>query len=206
MNDSDQYKTIKEQSPPVLFKDKGSKFFGYAFPVSNQDEVKHIIKNLKKEHHAARHWCYAYRLGVESLIYRVNDDGEPKNSAGQPIYGQIKSADLTNILIVVVRYFGGTKLGVGGLINAYKTAARESISSAKIITKTLKLSYSLRFNYDLMNTVMRELKASKISIIDQQMTDSCTFTIGIRKKDAPHVITKLKNIHGLEIRKIKLDP
>ena len=120
----DTFKTILKPSKEVLFKDKNSKFFGYVFPVLNEDDVKNNLEALKKQHHAARHWCYAYQLGTEFVKYRANDDGEPSNSAGMPIYGQIQSFDVTNVLIVVVRYFGGVKLGVGGLINAYRTTAK----------------------------------------------------------------------------------
>jgi len=137
LTEQDTYKTIEKPSEEVLFKDKNSKFFGYAFPVSNEDDVKIHIAELKKTHHAARHWCYAYQIGTETILFRANDDGEPNNSAGMPIYGQIQSFEVTNILIVVVRYFGGTKLGVGGLITAYKTAAQLALESSKIIEKTV---------------------------------------------------------------------
>ena len=139
MIESDTYKTISKSSEEVLFKDKNSKFFGYAFPVENEDEVKIHIETLKKQHHSARHWCYAYQLGTheEHYTYRANDDGEPNNSAGMPIFGQIQSFGVTNILIVVVRYFGGVKLGVSGLINAYKTAAQMALETSTIVTKII---------------------------------------------------------------------
>ena len=124
LNTIDEYKTLANPSAEVIFKDRGSKFLGYAYPISSEKEVAPIISKLKEKHHKARHWCYAWRLGVDVVSFRANDDGEPNNSAGQPIYGQILSNDVTNILLVVVRYFGGTKLGVGGLISAYKTAAQ----------------------------------------------------------------------------------
>ena len=136
MNESkDTYKTILEPSEEVLFKEKNSKFFGYAFPILNEEDVKVHLEQLKKQHFSARHWCYAYQIGTEKITFRANDDGEPNNSAGMPIYGQIQSFEVTNILIVVVRYFGGVKLGVGGLISAYKTAAQMSLENAQIIDR-----------------------------------------------------------------------
>ena len=127
----DTYKTIDSSFEGEIFKDRGSKFIGYCFPILNEDEVKPLIENLKKQHHNARHWCYAWQIGTNKVRYRANDDGEPSNSAGQPIYGQIQSFDVTNILVVVVRYFGGTKLGVGGLINAYRKGAQLALDSFK---------------------------------------------------------------------------
>tara|TARA_R110002074_G_scaffold193447_1_gene359291 strand:- start:347 stop:733 length:387 start_codon:yes stop_codon:yes gene_type:complete len=127
--ENDRYKTILKPSEETLFKDRNSKFFGYAFPVLDEDDVKDCLEELKKKHHTARHFCYAYQIGIEDIKYRANDDGEPNNSAGMPIYGQIQSFDVTNILIVSVRYFGGTKLGVGGLINAYKTSAQLTLET-----------------------------------------------------------------------------
>ena len=138
----DTYKTITDASEETLFKEKNSKFFGYAFPIQNEDDVKSHLETIKKQHHSARHWCYAYQIGNRTIFsYRANDDGEPNNSAGMPIYGQIQSFDVTNILIVVVRYFGGVKLGVGGLINAYKTSAQLALESSKIIDKNNKHKY-----------------------------------------------------------------
>ena len=131
----DTYKTITNPSKEAIFKDKGSKFLGFAFPLQHENQVKEIVDRLKKDHYKARHWCYAWQLGTDVIQFRVNDDGEPNNSAGQPIYGQILSKELTNVLIVVVRYFGGIKLGVGGLVNAYKTAAQLALESSHITTK-----------------------------------------------------------------------
>ena len=137
MIEKDTYNTIKRSTEGILFKEKNSKFFGFAYPVLNEDEVKFYLENLKKEHHSARHWCYAYQIGTETIAYRANDDGEPSNSAGMPIYGQIQSFDVTNILVVVVRYFGGVKLGVGGLISAYKTTAQLTLETCTIVEKTI---------------------------------------------------------------------
>ena len=179
----DTYKTILKPSKEVLFKDKNSKFFGYAYPVFNEDDVKDHIEALKKQHHSARHWCYAYQIGTESIKYRANDDGEPSNSAGMPIYGQIQSFDVTNVLIVVVRYFGGVKLGVGGLINAYRTAAQMALEESNIVEKTINIDYLITFDYKNMNKVMRIIKEKNLNIVNQKMELDCQITISVRKKD-----------------------
>lgn len=170
------YRTIDIKSE-CLLKEKQSKFYGYAFPISDIESVKSSIDSLKKMHHSARHFCYAYQIGVQDLVYRVNDDGEPRNSAGIPIYGQIQSFDLTNILIVVVRYFGGTKLGVGGLVSAYKECAKLTIESNTIITKEITIKIQLKFDYLLMNKVMRVIKEHNLEILKQQMHTSCVFEL-----------------------------
>ena len=157
----DVYKTIETPCEETLFKEKGSKFFGYTFPVSSEKDVKEKLEELKKKHHTARHFCYAYQLGIDNIRFRANDDGEPNNSAGMPIYGQIQSFEVTNILIVSVRYFGGTKLGVGGLISAYKKSAQMALEVSDILTKTINIQYQLNFDYDLMNPVMRIVKEKK---------------------------------------------
>jgi uncharacterized YigZ family protein len=170
------YRTIDIKSE-CLLKEKQSKFYGYAFPISDIESVKSSIDFLKKMHHSARHFCYAYQIGVQDLVYRVNDDGEPRNSAGIPIYGQIQSFDLTNIIIVVVRYFGGTKLGVGGLVSAYKECAKLTIESNTIITKEITIKIQLKFDYLLMNKVMRVIKEHNLEILKQQMHTSCVFEL-----------------------------
>jgi uncharacterized YigZ family protein len=153
---NDTYQTIAFESEEVLFKEKGSKFFGYAFPIINEDEVKPIIENLKKQHPHAVHYCYAYQLGTSPKIsYRANDDGEPNNTAGAPIYGQIQSFGLTNVLVVVVRIFGGIKLGVSGLIAAYKTTAQMTLEICEIVEKTIDVHFLISFDYKNMNKVMR---------------------------------------------------
>lgn len=202
MNILDQYKTIKKPSPEVIFKDRGSKFLGYAFQISSKEEVNPIISKLKDNHHKARHWCYAWRLGVEKVSFRVNDDGEPNNSAGNPIYGQILSFDLTNVLVVVVRYFGGTKLGVGGLINAYRTSAKLSLDTSEIIQKTIDVNFELQFDYVDMDKVMRLIKEKNIHIIHQEMHMSCNFEISIRKKDADSIKSAFKNLRCVQIKVI----
>jgi len=161
----DAYKTIEKPSEETLFKDRNSKFFGYAFPVLNEEDVKEAIDGLKKKHHSARHFCYAWQFGTETFRFRANDDGEPSNSAGMPIYGQIQAFGVTNILIVSVRYFGGTKLGVGGLINAYRSSAQFALEASDIVEKTINIDYKLSFGYDMMNKVMRIIKEKKLNII-----------------------------------------
>ena len=200
--ESDSYKTITKPSEEVLFKDKNSKFFGYAFPVTNEDEVKIHLDNLKKQHHQARHWCYAYQLGTETMTYRANDDGEPNNSAGLPIYGQIQSFGITNILIVVVRYFGGVKLGVGGLINAYKTGAQLALEASNIVIRTINIDFIITFDYKNMNKVMRVIKEKNLKIVNQKLELDCQITISVRKKDAEDIKTIFESIYEINIKKL----
>ena len=170
------YRTFDVKSE-YLLKEKQSKFYGYAFPIAGIESVKSSLDSLKKTHYSARHFCYAYQIGKQSIVYRVNDDGEPRNSAGIPIYGQIQSFDLTNVLIVVVRYFGGTKLGVGGLVSAYKECAKLTIESNTIITKDITITIQIKFDYLLMNKVMRVIKENNLKILNQQMHTSCVFEL-----------------------------
>lgn len=202
--ENDTYKTIVKPNDEVLFKDKNSKFFGYAFPVKNEDEVKAHIEDLKKQHHSARHWCYAYQIGFEEpdLLYRANDDGEPNNSAGMPIYGQIQSFEVTNVLIVVVRYFGGVKLGVGGLINAYKTGAQMALEACKIVTKTINVDFLITFDYKNMNKVMRVIKEKNLNITNQKLELDCQITISVRKNDASTIASIFESIYEVEIKEI----
>lgn len=199
--EKDTYKTILEPSEEVLYKEKGSKFFGYAFPILTEEEVKTHLENLKKQHHSARHWCYAWQLGENYDQYRANDDGEPSNSAGMPIYGQIQSFGMTNILIVVVRYFGGTKLGVGGLAQAYKTAAQMALEKSKIVEKTIDEIFILKFEYPEMNVIMRIIKDENITVIDQKMELDCEFEISVRKKDSKRIFELFENTYKVEILK-----
>lgn len=198
---NDTYKTISKPTDEVLFKDKNSKFFGYAFPVSDEAAIKSHLDALKKQHHSARHWCYAYQIGTEHIKYRANDDGEPSNSAGQPIYGQIQSFELTNVLIVVVRYFGGVKLGVGGLINAYRTGAQWALESAKIIEKTINIDYLIRFDYKNMNKVMRIIKEKQLQIVHQTLELDCRIQISVRKKDATTIFNLFDQLFEIDIKK-----
>ena len=195
----DSYKTIARSSNAVIFKDRGSKFLGYAYPLQCEEKVKDIIDRLKKDHHKARHWCYAWQIGTDTVQFRVNDDGEPNNSAGQPIYGQILSKELTNVLVVVVRYFGGTKLGVGGLVNAYRTAANLALESSQIITKTVDIHFKLIFGYPIMNKVMRVIKENNVALISQKMELKCEFEISIRKKEALKIKRAFDNLRYVEI-------
>ena len=200
MLENDTYKTISNPSEEVLFKDKNSKFYGYAFPVSNEEEIKNHIETLKKHHHSARHWCYAYLLGTqeEHYVFRANDDGEPNNSAGMPIYGQIQSFEITNVLIVVVRYFGGVKLGVSGLINAYKTTAQMALLSSNIITEIISKNVLVSFNYANINKVMRIIKEKNLNIVNQKMELDCEITISVRLKEVETVLEIFDTIFGIE--------
>lgn len=191
----DTYRTILKPSEEILFKEKKSKFFGYAFPISDEEEVKPLIEALRKKHHTANHVCYAWQLGVEDPQYRANDDGEPNNSAGMPIYGQIQSFGVTNILVAVTRIFGGTKLGVGGLISAYKTGAQMALEASNIVEKTLQQQFVLKFDYEQMDKVMRTLKQQQIEILNQTMELSCTFIISVRKQDAEQTLSLFTSMH-----------
>ena len=199
--DKDVYKTIDKASTEALFKDRGSKFYGYAFAVTNEEEIKENIEFLKKQHYNARHWCYAWQLGMKYEKYRANDDGEPTNSAGTPIYGQLQAFEVTNILVVVVRYFGGAKLGVGGLIQAYKTAAKLALENTEIIQKTINEEFILQFNYSEMNKVMRIVKEEQISIINQKLDLNCMYTISVRKKEADKVFKLFNGTYKVLIKK-----
>lgn len=198
----DAYKTIELPSEETLLKEKGSKFFGYAFPVLSEEEVKNWLEVLKKKHPTARHFCYAYQIGIEDVQYRVNDDGEPNNSAGLPIYGQIQSFEVTNILVVSVRYFGGTKLGVGGLISAYKTSAKLALEATEILEKTINIQFELTFGYEMINKVMRIVKEKNISILNQTLELDCTYVISVRKNEADSIHKVFENLYKVAIKKV----
>lgn len=202
--EKDTYKTLAAPSEETLFKEKNSKFFGYAFPVTSEDEVKSILENIKKQHHSARHWCYAFQLGTDEkkLYYRANDDGEPNNSAGMPIYGQIQSFDVTNVLVISVRYFGGVKLGVGGLITAYRTSAQMALEASEIIEKTIDVHYQIKFGYHNMNKVMRVIKEKNLDIVAQKMEMDCEITISTRMKNAPMVFEAFNSLYEIEIKEV----
>ncbi|MFA9189032.1 YigZ family protein [Flavobacterium magnesitis] len=197
---NDTYNTIAFPSEEILFKEKGSKFFGYAFPIISDEEVKPILEVLRKKHPTACHYCYAYQIGTEKTNYRANDDGEPSNSAGMPIYGQIQSFSVTNILLVVVRIFGGTKLGVGGLITAYKTAAQIALENCSIIEKTIDIHYLISFDYKNMNKVMRIIKEKNLDIVHQKMEMSCEIEIKIRKKYAEQIFNIFDSQYEIDIK------
>ena len=195
---SDTYLTIEKKSE-IIFKDKGSKFLAFAFPVENDAQIKEALLQLKKEHPSANHHCYAYRLGSDKLNFRANDDGEPNNTAGKPILGQIQSNDLTNVLIVVVRYFGGTLLGVSGLINAYKSSAAEVIKECNITEKFISFNYMINFPFEHLNDVMKLLKQTDCKIISQQFDNDCEISFSIRKANAEASEEKLKKLNGLKL-------
>jgi len=198
----DTYKTIETPTEEILFKEKNSKFYGYAFPVTSTDEIKICIDPLKKQHSGAVHFCYAYQIGSEKIEYRANDDGEPSNSAGIPIYGQIQSFGLTNILIVVVRYFGGTKLGVGGLITAYKTSAQLVLENAFIIEKTIDVRFKITFDYKNINKVMRVIKEKQLDIHSQKMEENCELIIVTRKKNTERIFEIFNTLFEISILKL----
>lgn len=198
--ENDTYKTLAAPGEETLFKEKNSKFFGYAYPVTSEEEVKVILEDLRKQHHSARHWCYAFQLGTDKIYYRANDDGEPNNSAGMPIYGQIQSFGVTNVLVVSVRYFGGVKLGVGGLITAYKTSAQMALEASEIVEKTIDVQYTLKFGYQNMNKVMRVIKEKNLDIVSQKMEMDCEIVISTRKKNAPMVLEAFTNLYEIVIK------
>jgi len=199
---SDIYKTIVSPSKGI-YKEKGSRFLSLAVPFSDQDEIKPIIDQLRKEHHEARHHCYAYMTGFDRLIWRVNDDGEPSGTAGRPILGQINSAGLTNIAIIVSRYFGGTLLGVSGLINAYRSAAASAIENAVLTEKTVQDYYKISFPYISMNDVMRILKEENLGQSDQLFNLQCSLTLNFRISVREKVIPRLSRIEGLALEFIE---
>jgi uncharacterized YigZ family protein len=195
---SDCYKSISAYSTGI-YKDNGSKFLSFAYPVSTEEEIKPIIQQLKKEYFDARHHCYAYRIGHTGNIWRFNDDGEPSSTAGRPIYGQLLSAELSDILVVVVRYFGGIKLGVPGLIRAYKTATSDAIANALIIEKIATISYILTFDYLQMNNVMKALKDLSITPYNQQFNLSCQLTADVRLNNTTKFTDIFENMEGCTI-------
>ncbi len=197
-----EYKTISKISEGI-YREKGSKFIGLCYPVESDKDTKEIIANIQKEYHDARHHCYAYRLYFDKSVYRINDDGEPSGTAGKPIYGQILSNDLTNVLIIVVRYFGGVKLGVGGLINAYKTAAAEAISNNIVVSKKIKNIYNINFQYPQMNNIMNLLKSNYVEIIENNFFDECNITFSINKSESDKIVEVIKKIENTKIQFLK---
>lgn len=200
----DIYKTIKETPKPSVFKEKGSKFYGYAFPLSHEDQVATYIDQLKNKHSNAGHFCYAWQMGIEDLMYRVDDDGEPNNSAGRPIHGQIQAYDLTNILVVSVRYFGGIKLGVGGLIKAYRNSAKLVLENCKIIEKTVDRFFQLNFEYAQMSRVMRFIEENRLNLISQKMELDCQLIVSVRKGRTDEVLQKISELHKIRITTLEI--
>ena len=198
----DTYKEVKSHTTGV-YKEKGSKFIAYSYPVYSEQEAKERLEEVKKLEYSARHHCYAYILHADKSAWRVNDDGEPSSTAGKPILGQIQSNDLTNILIVVVRYFGGVKLGVPGLIRSYKTAAAFAISDTEIITKTIKKHYEVSFKYPQMNDVMRLIKEFDLEVINTHFKIDCKLIFAAPKSKAASIAEDFKKNHELSIKCIK---
>ncbi len=192
----DVYKTI-ETPAEGLYKEKGSKFIALAYPVRTEEAVKEIVGEIKVRYYDARHHCYAYRLGADKKKFRANDDGEPSSTAGKPILGQILSYDLTDILIVVVRYFGGIKLGVSGLINAYRAAAADAIGHARIVEKTDDEVFRIKFDYTVMNEVMRVVKEEEPEVMFRDFSMECRMTLSIRKQNAFRLSSRLQQIESL---------
>lgn len=201
-NESDTYKTLSKPSEEIIFKERKSKFYGYAFPIQTEDEIKPILDELRRTHHTANHVCYAWQLGIETRNYRANDDGEPNNSAGMPIYGQLQAYEVTNVLVAVARIFGGTKLGVGGLISAYRTAAQMALEASKIVERIQKTTFELTFDYPMMDSVMRTIKQKQLQIISQQMEISCSLNISVRKSETKATEKLFREIYGVSVKKL----
>ena len=199
MEASDRYKTIKGEATGV-YKEKGSKFIARAFPVETEQEAREYLLKVKKEYHDARHHCYAYRIDPEHPFFRSSDDGEPSGTAGKPILNQILSAGLFNIIVVVVRYFGGTKLGVPGLIRAYKTATREALAQAEIATLTITRTLELLFEYPSMNQVMRVVKEEKPEVVKQDFDLHCKLILRVERNREKQLVDKFKSLRGLTVK------
>ena len=199
MQNADHYFTIEKPSM-AEFKDRGSKFLGYAFPITSPEHFKQHLQDLKKEHAKAVHHCFAYRLGLTNNIFRVSDDGEPAGTAGRPILGQIDSSGVTNTAIIVVRYFGGTLLGVPGLINAYKSAASMALQLTPFVQKTIECYYELSFDYTQMGDVMNVVKQYGCSVAEQSMQLFCNLRIGIPKARLEEVLYKFNDLHTVGIK------
>ncbi len=202
MENSDKFKTLAKPTNEILFKEKKSKFFGYAFPITTEDEVKPIIADLRKNHHTANHVCYAWQLGVSKISYRANDDGEPNNSAGMPIYGQIKSFELTNVLVAVARIFGGTKLGVGGLISSYRKAAQMALEESEIIERTIRADIEVTFGYPDMDKVMRIIKQYQLEIVSQKLEMDCNITVSAAKSMAQQIVDNFNTIKDITAKEM----
>ena len=194
----DTYKTIAQPAEGV-FRDRGSKFLAFAYPISSDSEVKPIVANLKLLHPKANHHCWAIRLGIDRSVFRVSDDGEPLGTAGRPILNTLLSKNISNVLVVVIRYFGGTLLGVPGLINAYKTATEEALAQASVIEKTVNDIYTITFEYLQMNDVMRIIKEEQLQIIEQNSKLNCEIKFSVRKTRVEQVISKLVNKRGVKV-------
>ena len=195
----DTFITIKSPSEGY-YTEKRSKFLAFAFPVSTIEEIKNKVAEFQKKYYDAGHVCYAYMIGSDRTVFRANDNGEPSGTAGKPILGQINSNNLTDVLIIVVRYFGGVKLGTGGLIVAYRLAAAEAIANAEIIEKKVELSVSFNFEYPYMNDVMRIVKEEGPAVVAQEFDNDCEMTLRIRKDNMPKLIARLEKVESLRFK------
>jgi uncharacterized YigZ family protein len=193
----DSYLSVSGESRGI-YREKASKFIAVSLPASTEDEVKRHLEELKKTYHDANHHCYAYRLGLENQLYRMNDDGEPSGSAGKPIYGQILSTGLSDLLVVVIRYFGGTKLGIPGLIHAYRTAAREALDNAVISEKVIRIQFKITFEYQMMNEIMKILKDEGVKIVNQSSLDHCEIDFLVRKSHMDKLQTRLSRLRNVK--------
>jgi uncharacterized YigZ family protein len=194
----DTYLTIGKPAEGI-FRDRGSKFLAYAYPIKNEQDIKTIVSNLKQAHPKANHHCWAIRWSTDRSVFRLNDDGEPSGTAGRPILNVLLSRDLTNIAVVVVRYFGGTLLGVPGLINAYRSAAEAALNEVAIIERTVNDVYSIAFDYLQMNEVMRIIKDEGLEILEQQFDNACTIKISIRKMQVNQVLGRLQKVQSVKV-------
>ncbi len=199
----DTYKTITGKSEGI-YKEKGSKFLAYAFPVTNEDETKEIISQIKKEHHGARHHCYAWRIGTDPVASRANDDGEPSSTAGKPILGQLQRFDVTNTLVVVVRYFGGTLLGTSGLIRAYKSAAEEALAHAEVVTRLIEDTFLLTFGYPSMNEVMLLVKQENLNLLSTRFELDCRLLFSVRRSASQRIEALFQQLYGVTIERVEL--
>jgi uncharacterized YigZ family protein len=200
----DSYKTL-ESSAEGTYREKGSRFLAFGFPVKNEEEIRNILAGLRKKYHDARHHCYAYRLGASGETYRVNDDGEPSGTAGKPILGQLLANNLSHVLVVVVRYFGGTLLGTGGLITAYRSATADMIAHAKIIVRLVELKMRLCFPYDMLNAVMKILKEESLSPVEAEYNSICTLVVKVRASSLDKLTGRFKMVAGLQYESLKMD-
>lgn len=198
----DSYKTIVNHTEG-FFKDRGSKFISHAYPVKTEEDVKEILAQLRKDYYDARHHCYAYILNPDKSAFRINDDGEPSGSAGKPIHGQLLSYDLTNVLVVVIRYFGGTKLGIPGLINAYREATRDALEQAEIITLTVDEYFEIEYEYPLMGNVMRIIKDENLEQVNTQFEINCKIELRVRKNDYQRIADEFGKIHGVKLKHLR---
>lgn len=195
-----EYKTIDQPIENTLFKEKGSKFIGFAFPVTNETELKKALEKIRGEHPKATHHCYAFRMGINGENYRANDDGEPSGSAGLPIFNQLLANDITNVLVIVVRYYGGTKLGVSGLVKAYKESAKVTLEEARIVTKELETEIEIRFNFNQQNTIFTLLSKFDGKIISFDSQERAVISAKIKSKDKDNITEALTNLQFVEYK------